>query len=322
METLIRSVACALLSLILAGGSVQAAEIATRTVSTADGAREYLLVTPGTVTKPPYPLVLVLHGHGGTAANVLGLKQRASPLAAWVGIAEREHILVAALQGASSGDGRPGWNDCRRKAPGNPQVDDVAFAHAVVGELQAKGLLDTQRIYVMGMSNGAMMAHRLALELTPPVAAIAAASGTLPASSVCAAPQHPVSVLVIHGTADPIVPYSGGAIRILGRTRGWVGSVDETLAFWRHADGLDEAATTTALPHNGSDATRVVRTRYGSDPAGLQVELLRVEGGGHVEPSTQDSYGALYSRLVGPQNHDLESAEEAWRFFAPKRLPK
>jgi polyhydroxybutyrate depolymerase len=48
------------------------------------------------------------------------------------------------------------------------------------------------------------------------------------------------------------------------------------------------------------------------------VELLTIEHGGHVEPSLRFHYGPLYEKIVGPQNRDLESAEQAWAFFAPK----
>ena len=43
-----------------------------------------------------------------------------------------------------------------------------------------------------------------------------------------------------------------------------------------------------------------------------------MQDGGHVEPSLRYHYGWVYSRLVGTQNKDFESAEEAWRFFKDK----
>src|SRR4051812_30005746 len=61
--------------------------------------RDYLLVTPDALPTGPRPLVLVLHGHTGTAANALGSGRSPSPLSAWLTIAAREKILVAALQG-------------------------------------------------------------------------------------------------------------------------------------------------------------------------------------------------------------------------------
>jgi polyhydroxybutyrate depolymerase len=75
-----------------------------------------------------------------------------------------------------------------------------------------------------------------------------------------------------------------------------------------------------AFPHRGSDVTRASKTTYGPD-AGPQVEMLTIEHGGHVEPSLRFHYGMLYGRLVGLQNRDLESAEEAWSFFRAKAQP-
>jgi len=75
-----------------------------------------------------------------------------------------------------------------------------------------------------------------------------------------------------------------------------------------------DAASPCRTLHSGDDSTSAVRTVWGADGS-PQVELVRVENGGHVEPSLAFHYGALYSRLVGAQNRDLESAEEAWRFL-------
>jgi polyhydroxybutyrate depolymerase len=171
----------------------------------------------------------------------------------------------------------------------------------------------------MGMSNGAMMSHRLAMEMQPVPAAIAAVAGTMALSGECRGPPRPVSVLIIHGTDDPLVPYGGGAVGFGDHgPRGQVAGVGATRDFWLRADGLQHAAPVEkALPHLGADATRAHTELYGPD-TGPQVELLTIEHGGHVEPSLRFHYGPLYEKIVGPQNRDLESAEQAWAFFAPK----
>jgi polyhydroxybutyrate depolymerase len=75
-----------------------------------------------------------------------------------------------------------------------------------------------------------------------------------------------------------------------------------------------------SFPHVGRDRTRASRQTWGSD-AGPQVQVITIENGGHVEPSLRYDYPALYHLIVGPQNRDLETAEEAWRFFRAKRAP-
>ncbi|MDD5247454.1 MAG: PHB depolymerase family esterase [Rhodocyclaceae bacterium] len=298
----------------------QAADVEPASIATADGPRNYLLARPATPGSGPRPLVIVLHGHGGSAALALGQGGRASPLARWLAIADREQVLVAALDGALGGDGRRGWNDCRRDAADNPATDDVAFAGAVVRRLVDAGAVDPTRVYVMGMSNGGMMAFRLALELEPAPAAFAAASAAMAADSACGAARRPVSALLINGTADPLVPYFGGGVGLFRKDRGTTLAVEAAAAFWRRADGLAEAGAARRLPHRAAgDPTSATVTLWGRDSRGPQVELVRIDGGGHIEPSIAERYRRAYERLVGWQNHDLEAAEEAWQFFRDKR---
>jgi polyhydroxybutyrate depolymerase len=304
----------ALLANAASGASLQAGTIAV------DGqTREYLLASPSGTHAVPRPLVIVLHGHLGTASNALGAGARPSPLSAWLGIVDRERILVVALQGLKGPDGHTGWHDCRGDAPGNPSSDDVGFANAVVRELIAAGRADPQRLYVMGMSNGAMMSHRLAIEMQPVPVAIAAVAGTIAANGECRDPPSPVSVLIIHGTDDPLVPYGGGSVGFGDHgPRREVSGALATRDFWLRVDGLQRSAPIErTLPHLTADATRAHIESYGPD-SGPQVELLTIEHGGHVEPSLRFHYGPLYEKLVGIQNRDLESAEHAWAFFAPK----
>jgi polyhydroxybutyrate depolymerase len=304
--------------LLLANADANAANKTPVSISIAGQQRQYILVTPETLPAGPRPLILVLHGHIGTAANAMGAGRVPSPLSAWVRIVDREGILVAALQGLKGADRRTGWHDCRSDDTVDPDTDDVAFAAAVAQTLIAGGRADPKRIYVMGMSNGATMSYRLALEMQPAPVAITVVSGTMALHSDCSDAAHPVSVLIIHGTADPIVPYAGGAVGFGHRRSSSVLSVEATRDFWLGVDGLsDTAPEAYSFPHLGADATRALKSTYGED-LGPQVEVIEIEHGGHVEPSLRFHYGLLYRRLVGAQNHDLESAEEAWQFFRGK----
>jgi polyhydroxybutyrate depolymerase len=291
-------------------------------IEAAGAQRDYLLVVPQRAHDGPRPLVLVLHGHLGTAANALGGGRVPSPLSAWLDVAERENVLVAALQGLKGSDNRTGWHDCRSDADNNPHVDDVAFASRVANKLVDDGRADPKRIYVMGMSNGAIMALRLALEMQPAPAAVAAVAGTMAAKSDCTRAARPVSVMLIHGTDDPLVPYTGGGVGFSDRRdRGSVVSVAATRDFWLRADDLlSTKPVEVAFPHDGEDATRAHKATYGPS-AGPQVVVVTIDHGGHIEPSKRFHYPAVYSRIVGVQNRDLEAAEEAWIFFKTKSNP-
>ena len=305
-----RALVPALLSTALAAGAP-----VPQSIPTADGPRTYLLLRPE--APGPRPLVILLHGHGGSARQALS----SGPLSAWKTISAREGVIVAALDGAKGGDGRQGWNDCRSDAAGNPKVDDVAFVKTVIQRLVREAGADPHRVYLMGMSNGAMMTLRLALQLDPAPAAFCAVCGLMAAEGPCAgtAPRA-LPALLIDGTADPLVPFDGGQVHFLKQQRGGVVSAQATVDHWLRADGLAGAPgrTSTFPPQAASGTTRAVKTLWGT-AQGPQVEFIRVEGGGHAEPTLAYPYGPLYRAFTGKQNRDFESAEEAWAFFKDKR---
>ena len=123
----------------------------------------------------------------------------------------------------------------------------------------------------------------------------------------------------MNGTADPLLPYGGGAMGRGGGERGSVRSTDASIEAWRRLGGFDAPGGTRSLPDRDTmDDSRVTVTQYpATGPARLM--LYRIDGGGHSEPSRTERYARWYQRLTGPQNGDMESAEEIWRFFAQQR---
>jgi len=302
---------------LLSSSIVFGAEVRQATVTTSAGPRRYLVATPPGGARPGAPLVLLFHGHMGSAKNTLGQGLGpASPLSAWLPIVDREGLVVAALDGAKGEDGQQGWNDGRPGNSGNPTTDDVGFARGVIAMLQQEQHIDPSRIYAMGMSNGGVFSFRLAQEV--PLAGMAAVCASMPGDHPPAPAKRLISVLMIEGTADPLMPYDGGQVHFYAKLRGAVLGTEASLAYWRTVDGLSAPPTSEAIPHRGKDSTSITRTTWG--PAnGPQVRLLRVEGGGHCEPSLAHQLGWLYTKVCGVQNHDVEAAEEAWQFFKDKR---
>jgi polyhydroxybutyrate depolymerase len=90
-------------------------------------------------------------------------------------------------------------------------VDDVAFINSVIDDVSGQDAVDPGRVYATGISNGAFMAQRLGCDLADRIVAIAPVAGTLGAGVSCQ-PDQPVSVLEMHGTSDPLVPYAGGTM--------------------------------------------------------------------------------------------------------------
>ncbi|MGZ3181137.1 MAG: alpha/beta hydrolase family esterase [Telluria sp.] len=292
-------------------------------IATPDGARRYLAARPHGVAGQ-LPAILLLHGHGASASFMLGQsKLFGFRDGSWHALAEREGILLLAPDGSLASDAKQAWNDCRADAPTNATTDDVGFLDALLDAAVAVHGADPQRIYVFGSSNGGAMAYRLACERGERLAAIGVQSALMAALSCCPPPLHPLPVYLVHGTADKIAPYAGGAVGGWGAEgRGSTLDVDASLAIWRALAGLQgEPAVHYFARRDPADQTAAVRYTWGDDPAGPQVALLRVEGGGHTAPSLEQQSAWLWRRFVGATNHDVEWADELWSFFRAKRAP-
>ena len=123
---------------------------------------------------------------------------------------EPERILVVYPEGSGRFKTRPlTWNvgHCCGHAL-EKRVDDVGFISALIDKLSAQYPVDPARIYVTGMSDGAMMSHRIGNELSPRIAAIAPVVGALFGDE--APPTRAVSALMINGLLDKSVPPQGG----------------------------------------------------------------------------------------------------------------
>lgn len=298
--------------------AAQAATITSAQMPRPEGARHYLVATPDKPSASRRPLVIVLHGHAGSANLVFGKERLNAPMQQWLEIADREQLLVIAPDGIKGSDEKRGWNDCRADASTNPKSDDVGFIGALIDKAIAENNADPARVYVIGTSNGGIMSYRLGVELAPRLAAIASIAALWPAKSLCPEPTQPMPLLLIHGTADKIVPYGGGEVgHFLLKGRGSAVSADQTLAIWRKPLHLpDAAAKDEALAHQReSGDTSVRHFVWGED----QLEFYKVENGGHSEPSIHHRMGWIAGALLGAQNADFELAEEAWRFFRDKR---
>ena len=270
--------------------------------------RSYRLYVPASLRAKgvPAPLVLVLQG-AGPGFDVMDIT-RIAP------VADREGFAVAIPNAA--GDL---WNDGALKTFGPNASSDVAFLRRVVADIGAKGLrLDRKRIYAIGFSNGGMMSLRLACEAADLFAGVGAIAANMPkALAAGCRPSAPVSVIVVNGTDDPVVPYRGGTVRVGLLGLGEVLSTGETMALWARLNGCAAPATAAALPkRDGNGGSRAVQVDY--DCRGARMRLVRIEGGGHTWPGGMQF---LPSLLVGAVNRDIDAGQAAWAFFqdAPPR---
>lgn len=281
---------------------------------TVDGdQREYHLYLPNEPENRP--VVMVLHGGGGSSDQVLGLPDIDSPQKLWLSFAEQHNFIVIVPNG-TIGAARRGWNDCRNDWAKQSQTDDVAFLSALLDELKTQYNYDDKKVYVAGVSNGGFMTLRLAMEIPEKITAIAVVVANMPGNTECTNATLPVSVLFMNGTNDSLVPYNGGP---MSDERGLVLSIDESIEYWKNRNGITaDPIEETIEDVNSADNCNVIKYRYQNDTNNIEVVLYKVVDGGHAEPSIAEKFGPVYRALVGNQNYDIEMAEEIWNFFEGK----
>jgi polyhydroxybutyrate depolymerase len=291
---------------------------------TAESTRNYHVYVP--VEKKNAALVILLHGNGGGADQLLGFeKNLAAPSKRWLQLAEKEQFILVVPDGSIAKNGARGWNDCRRNAIITPLTNDVAFISALIDTMIERYGADPKRVFVCGISNGGLMANRLVQEIPERITAFASIIAAMPAMSECVNSDVPVSALFMNGTADPIMPYEGGEI---GDKRGLALSTDSCINYWKERNGAFTLVNSlTFIPQSSQRAVkyskqnpqRVDAMLYQNSSSGYEVMLYRVVGGGHTEPSVCCPYRKSFIRFTGPQNRLIEYADVVWEFFEKKR---
>lgn len=280
-----------------------------------EGARSYLIASPGEAAGRRRGLVVVLHGAGASPKQVLGLAFPPSPLSIWLEIAAREDLVVMAPDADEAG-----WSDCFADAARVARKDDVAFIGALIDRAVAEHDVDPDRVYVIGVSRGGHMAYRLATEIPHKLAAFSAVLASMPPAGRARMPEVPLPALIVGGTRDPLMPYDGGKYFYTLWFADPVASIEDSAKLWRELAGLPDLPEVLPIAsRNGWDRTRATRLLWGEASDGMQVCLYRIDGGGHVEPSRRKRYPGFIQALVGAQNADVEVAEAAWEFFRDKR---
>ncbi len=278
--------------------------------------RSYDLYVPDRPARAERPLVLLYHGHFGSSDVMTGANGKKAPYKGWLRLAQRDNFLVAIPNGEKGADGKRGWNDCRADTTTNPTTDDVKFTLQLIEAVHRQHPVDRSRIHATGTSNGGNMVIRLAMEVPEQFAAVAASN---PIDNECREQRQAISILFMNGTADPLLPYQGGRVGKEQHGRGAALSTPNSVAYWIEVNGAQETPNRFQLAdRDARDRSSVIRHSHANHSNNTEAILYEVVNGGHTEPSGQERYRRLYKRIVGNQNHDIEMAEEVWRFFAAK----
>ncbi|MBY0358650.1 MAG: dienelactone hydrolase family protein [Candidatus Obscuribacterales bacterium] len=260
--------------------------------------RRYHLYVPESVKNlSKAPIVIVLHGGFEDWQRMrrnVGIDQKAKECGFIVVYPEATGIFKPFLF----------WNaiGCCGKAV-RQDIDDVGFISELIDFLVLNRQADPSRVYVAGYSNGAMLAYRLACELSPKIAAIACVGGAM--SGKEQPPVMPVPVIIFHGSDDRHVPYKGGPGKwakfgypVNGK------SVEYASQFWRDVNGCG------VISRRQEDG-RVHKELYSNGKNGSEVEVITISGAGHAWP------GGKKSRIFSnPPYPGLNATDECWNFFS------
>ncbi len=260
--------------------------------------RSYTLYVPARVANAP-ALVIVLHGGGGTGRQIMrNTKKRFNQLA------ERDGFVVAYPDAIDRiwdfGEGKIS-NELEHRR------NDLKFLTHMVNQIDGRIGLNRARVFATGISRGGQASYFLACKRPGLIRAIAPVAMPLPGflKDDCRG-KGQMPILLINGTIDPIVPYGGGQIRLGRKSRGTVLSTAQTMALFARKNRCGPGRHITS-----KGAVDMIRAKGCAAPT----QLFRVNGGGHTWPGG----GGGMKRIVGPVNHDINAADEIWKFFQQVR---
>ncbi len=248
------------------------------------------------------PLLVALHGRLGTGSG----QQKLAHLDQ---VSDERGFLVVYPDGLERS-----WADGRGGTPADRNgVNDVRFISALIDKLESKYKVDRARIYATGMSNGGFMSGRLACDLSERIAAVAIVGASLSGSVAANChPAKPISVLLIQGTEDPLVPVAGGELGH-GSAGGVVLSHDAALERFVAANHCAREPKKEHIADKAGDGTNLDVTTYVSCAGGSEVAGYVVNGGGHTWPG---GLQYLPVAFIGKTTQNLDGSNAIWEFLS------
>ena len=269
-------------------------------------ARQYAVHVPmGYSKNTPVPALFCIHGLGQTAALFC-----LDTGVAWPTKGDQEGFVVIMPNGYMNS-----WNagTCCGSAVSSG-LDDVSLMRAIFAEVGKHVNIDLRRVYATGLSNGAYLSYRLACEASDLVVAVAPSAGAIGTAAIgggtgttsdlkACAPTHKVSVLDIHGTSDPLIPYS---------------TQKPSLAILQASDGCSATTMPATVAPSGGDTTCV---SFAGCPAcpNVSVTGCSIMGGGHCWFGSSDcgtGGGSLGTAIVGNNSTFMKNTDTIWAFFS------
>jgi polyhydroxybutyrate depolymerase len=274
--------------------------------------RTYIVNVPASYdARKKSPLVVVLHGGGGTAKSAIWTTGWAEKADMCGFLAVFPNAMPRDASRRSSFSGNPQlWNDgSDRFYPGQKATNDVSFINALLDELSKRFSVAKRQVFVTGFSNGASMSFLVGAQLSDRIAAIAPVAGACWFEPVVL--KRPVPMLYITGTADPLNLIEGGVPKLATGTSDRVRAkpkppVLQSILNWAKALGCPE------MPASVFDVNGVRTETYGPGLDGAEVVYITVDGLGHAWPGGRS---LLPESMVGRTSDRINATDIIWDFF-------
>lgn len=192
-------------------------------------------------------------------------------------------------------------------------ADDIAFFNQMLDQISTKASVDSSRIYAIGLSDGGFMSMRTGCALSDRIAAVGVVGAAMPKTMICV-PGRAVPVVMINGTSDPVVPYSGGTEHSLDIP---VLSAEDSAKAWakiNHCSDKPDRAKMAAHDKGGME-TKV--DTYNGCQENAQVVLYSIKGAGNTWPGGEQFEA---ENAVGKTSSDLNANETLWNFLVTRKL--
>ncbi|MBV2130323.1 alpha/beta hydrolase [Arsukibacterium indicum] len=160
--------------------------------------RQYTLVLPaGYRPEQDYKLLLAFHGSGGSSADM----QRTAGFSSY----SNDYIVAYPQAGTIE------WNEgCNCNIANRLGIDDLGFVDQVIADISAKHRVNQDEIYAAGFSQGGLFTQNLACNRSSRFKAFAVVAAPMSGQlwQSCA-PAEPVSIMMVMGKNDSVLPYNG-----------------------------------------------------------------------------------------------------------------
>ncbi len=243
-------------------------------------------------------LLVALHGRAGTGKEFFIKSEMYS-------IADREGILLIFPDGENKS-----WTDGRKLSTDNENLDDKGFILALTKKYQTEFFIPKENLILIGYSNGGYMTEKIAFESNIFNTYITFVS-TISLNLSKQQPKFPQNIMLVNGTEDPIVPYSGG--EVLGG-KGKILSVEESISIWKKRN-LCTNEEIVKPKDKFDDGVNVFEIIYKNCKTKKSLKLIRLDGAGHGYP------GKLENEIkFGRFTEEISANEEIWKFFKSLKI--